>query len=341
MTKINSKITYQMSLNENMLGPSALSLSAIQKVINNVNHYGELSIKKFQSALARHFSNQLTADQFIIANSGVELLDMLSRLFLTQGKEAIMCSPTFLLYKKFTLRESASLVDVPLDNNYQIDVKAVLDAVNENTSVLFICNPNNPTGSFFSKNVMDELLLNLPNHVTVIYDEVYHDFCEQAPFPFAYDYIEHDLQIIGMRSFSKAYGLAGLRLGYGYASKALATKINQSIDRPYLINSLSMAAGLAALEDAEHLANTKAMVREGKQFIYTEFDKLNISYHKSEGNFIFFKTELDHRKVIEFLAINGIAIQTMTAYDAPGYLRVTIGTKQANEAFISALSSLL
>jgi histidinol-phosphate aminotransferase len=330
---------YKMSSNENMLGASPLAMAAISLHLPLINEYSYHDDDKLKDGLADSFAQTVQSDQFITANSGMELLDLIARGFLDPNLEAIVSTPTFGAYKSFSNVQGGKIVDVPLiGDNFDLDVEGILMAVNERTRLVFITNPNNPTGTFIPKVLTDALIYSLPPHVVVVYDEVYHHYVETNDYARAADYIAAGRNVIGLHSFSKAYGLAGIRLGYAFSSKKIAAYLNQ-IRRPFMINTLTMEAGLAALKDTEHIEKTRAVNAAGKQFLYAQFEALGIQYWPSEANFILFRSPCDNDIFIDKMLENGVMIRACEPFGLPNHARVTIGTMEANRAFVAALKA--
>ncbi len=330
---------YKMSSNENMLGASPMALAAIQRVLPTIHEYNYHDDDVLREALADYFGQKCTSDQFITGNSGMELLDLVARGFLDPNLEAIVSTPTFGAYMSFSNVQGGKIVDVPLiGDTFDLDVEGILSAVNERTRLVFITNPNNPTGTFIPKALTDALIYSLPPHVVVVYDEVYHHYVESNDYARAADYIAAGRNVIGLHSFSKAYGLAGIRLGYAFSSKEIASYLNK-IRRPFMINTLTMEAGLAALKDAEHIEKTRALNAAGKQFLYAQFADLGSQYWPSEANFILFRSPCNNAVFIDKMLENGVMIRPCELFGLPNHARVTIGTMAANRAFAAALKA--
>ena len=332
---------YKLSSNENILGPSPMAVEAIRNNLHLLHEYSFQNDERFREALAEHVNDSLLPEQFVTANSGMELLDLICRAFMEPGHECILSSPTFMAYHSFGTVQGAKVIDVPLKTkDFSIDAEAILDAMNENTRILFLTNPNNPTGTYIPKKLTNYLIDQLPSHVVVIYDEVYHDFVEAKDYARAIDYIKKRKNVIGMHSFSKAYGLAGIRLGYAFASKEIAAYL-QRLRRPFMINTLSMEAGIAALKDKSFLSRTKELVAQEKEWLYTQFDLFRIDYGRSEANFILFQSPIYATYLAEELLHRGVMVRTGDVFKAPDCIRVTVGTHDANLAFINALESVM
>ena len=334
------KELHKMSSNENPLGASPKAVEAIFKSMHHVSEYGFQDDHIFTEKLSEFFEGSMSPGQFLPANSGMELLDMICRAFLSPGDSCILSSPTFMAYKNFAELCGADVKDVPLKKkSFLLDVQGIISAIDETTRLIFISNPNNPTGSFISKEEMNELVNYLPDHVVLLCDEAYYQYVEQTGYPHAQEYIEQGKNVIGLHSFSKAYGLAGLRLGYIFSTPKI-TEYLRHLRRPFMVNSLSMEAGMAALDDWKHLAATLKLIHTEKKWLYGELDKLRMNYWKTEANFILIRPETDAEIFTIKLLEAGIMVRTTGVMGAPGCVRVTIGTREMNVAFILAVMNI-
>ncbi len=335
------KKIYKLSSNENLLGSSPKALAAIKTQINNLSEYPDRTDKRLQEALAAFYKNELKVGQFITSNSGSEVLDLIIRAFLGEGLEYITTNPMFKPYQMFSDRMAAKQVDIRLlDPDYALNVEGVLAAINENTRLIFLTSPNNPTGTYIPKATLDAFIDKLPDHVVLILDEVYFNFAEAEDYTTALPYVLADKNIIGLNSFSKTYGLAGLRLGYAYTTPKLAEYI-QRLYKPFQVNTLALEAGIAALADTDFLNKTVALIQKERLYIYEQLDQLGIKYWKSQANFILIKPAIDAKQLVELLQKEGIMVRPVAGFGAPGCVRVTVGTSVANRAFIEALEKVL
>ena len=329
------KKLYKLSSNENLLGPSPLALEAIRDNLHTLHEYRFENDQLLREAAAAH--NGLLPSQVVTANSGMELLDLICRGFVEEGSEVILSSPTFMAYKNFANLSGGSVTDIPLRSpDFSLDVKGIASAVTDKTRLLFISNPNNPTGSLIPRKKMDVLMDILPEHVIIVYDEVYYHYVGSGDYPRAADYINQGRPVIGMHSFSKAYGLGGIRLGYAFSTPEIAGYLSH-LRRPFMINTLSTVAGIAALQDTVHIAATQQLVAKEKLFLYRQMDELGLSYWKSEANFILFKSLGPVAAFVQRMLDQGVMVRSADVMRAKGCIRVTIGTREANEAFIDAL----
>jgi histidinol-phosphate aminotransferase len=316
-------------------------MAAIRENLETLQEYRFENDRLLRDALEATMG--LSSDQFITGNSGMELLDVICRGFLEPGSEVILCSPTFMAYKSFADLSGATVVDVPLcdtGSGYALNPKGILRAVTAETRLLFLSNPNNPTGNLIPAAILDSLLDALPQQVLVVYDEVYHHYVEASDYPRAIDYIRQGRNLVGLHSFSKAYGLAGIRLGYAFAGAEIAEYLRH-LRRPFMINTLTTVAGIAALGDAEHIRRTQALVREERRFLYQHLETVGVHFWRSEANFILFRPTIPVASFVEEMLRHGVMVRSAEPMLAPGCIRVTVGTREANERFVTALKKII
>jgi len=322
---IGRKKIYKLSSNENYLGSSPKALKAIKASVSSLNIYPERTDVYMRQALSKFYGGIMSPDQFITDNSGVALLEMIERAFLSPGNEIII----------------ANVVDVPLKGkNFLLDIPAILKAIKKKTRLLFLCSPNNPTGTHIPKAQLDELLPQLPSHVVTVYDEVYYQYADAEGYTTGLPYVDAGMNVIAVNSFSKAYGLAGMRVGYGYTTEKIAKYISQ-VRIPFHINSLAMEAAKAALTDKAFIKKTVDLVQTEKHYIYKSLDKIGIKYTKTQANFITLKPKMNDKKFEEAMLKEGIMVRPVANFGAPGCIRVTIGDRQANQAYLKALRKVL
>ena len=339
--KTNWDRFYKLSSNENLLGASPLAVEAIRKAVKGVYEYDFYDDYQFQDVLADFYNQELKSGQFITANSGVEVLEIICRGLVSVGSECIISSPTFSPYTNIIELEGGKVIDIPLElPDYSVNIDAILNAVTDQTAMVFVTNPNNPTGTYINKNDFERLLNGLPKDVIVVYDEVYFHFVDAEDFPYAKDYIKEGRNLIGLHTFSKIYGLAGLRVGYGITTPEIGEYLNK-IFRPFRISTLSTIAAYEALKDTEHVKKSQGMVWEGKRWFYQKFDELGIKYWPTQGNFIMFKTDTNSLELAMKMLNEGVMVRPGDNFGAPGCIRLTIGTQEANERFIEVFSSIL
>lgn len=330
---------WKLSSNENILGPSPLAQKAIADSLQNIHEYDFRDDHQLKNAICKSY-DVLQNENIVTANSGIEVLELITRAFLKPGLECIISHPTFVAYESMIENEGAKVINIPLNSkSYTLEIDLILAAVNEKTRLVFVTNPNNPTGTYTNKERIDYLVDNLPEDVIVVYDEVYFHFADAHDFPRAYDYIKENKNVIGVHSFSKAYGLAGIRLGYAFSTPVIAEYL-ENIRRPFIINTMTMLAGIAALKDIEHLEKTKELIRTEKKWLYQEFERLGIKSWPSQANFIFIHSKINLANFIEEMLNQGIMIRPCDKFGAPNGARITIGNREANTALVKAISNV-
>ena len=335
------KKIYKLSSNENILGSSPKAIKAIKKNLTTLNIYPDNTDVRLREALAKFYNNELTADQFITTPSGSEILEIIIRAFLGEGTECIISNPSFMPYKMFSQKQGAKVIDIPLKNpDYTLDVDGIIKAINTKTRMIFLTSPNNPTGTYIPKKDLDKLMHKIPEHVIVVLDEVYFQFADAPDFVRPLHYVKKGKNVIGINSFSKAYGLAGLRLGYAYFTPKIAKYVRQLI-KPFFVNTLALEAGIAALSDKAFLKKTINLVLREKKYLYKELDKTGIKYWKTQGNFILTKPKMNISDFEDAMLRQGVMVRPVAGFGAPGCVRVTIGTRDANKAFIAALKKIM
>lgn len=331
---------YKLSSNENPIGASPKALEAIKNNLDNLHIYPDRTDKRLQKALQHFYNDAIDAEQFIGASSGSEIIDHIARAFVGEGLEVIVSNPAFSPYIMFSSWLGTKVVDVPLlDPDYSLDVKGILNAITDRTRLIFLTSPNNPTGTHISKDELDQLFAELPEHVIVVLDEVYYHFADAEDYTTAMPYVQKGYNVIAVNSFSKTYGLAAMRIGYGYTTRKIADYIHQ-ICKPFLIDTLSLEAGIAALSDQEFIGKTVAVVKEGRDFLYKEMDRLGVHYWKSQGNFILIKPTIPTDEFEDQMLMEGVMVRPVAGFGAPGCVRITVGTMEANLACVEALETI-
>ena len=328
----------KLASNENPLGPSGKAVRAMRRAIREVHLYPEGTCFYLIKRLAEEFS--LPENQVIVGNGSNEIIELLARGFLSEGDQVISSESTFLVYPILTQACGAEYVTVPT-KDYRYDLKAIADAVTEKTKLIFIANPNNPTGTYVNASEVEEFLSRVPKDVIVCFDEAYVDFVEAKDFPHMLFYIKSGRpNVVVLRTFSKAYGLAGLRVGYGLASPEIIGYLHK-IRQPFNVNSLAQAAATAALDDRFFLWRTKRVVSGGRRYLYKRLKRLGLTYLPSQANFILADTGQDADKVFETLLREGIIIRSMKAYGLSTWIRVTVGRRSQNAQFYRILKKYL
>lgn len=335
-----SKI-YKLSSNENAIGASPKAMVAAQKALNSVARYPDRTDNRLRAALANFYQEQsLQAHQFVTANSGVAIIEMIITGFMEAGSECIYSAPGFSAYIGFTKKFGAIPVNVPLiGDDYQLDVAGILNAITDKTRVIFTTSPNNPTGTHIKKKQMDSLINQLPNNILLVYDEVYYQYVDAQDYVRGYHYVNKGKNVIAVNSFSKAYGLAGLRVGYGYSTPEISQYLH-NIRRPFLINAVSMEAAMAALTDEAFIQQVAALNYQEKHYLYKELTAIGVKYAKTQANFLLIHPGIDAFLFEQLMLREGIMVRPAREFGSEG-VRVTIGQREENDAFIKALKKVL
>jgi len=326
----------KMASNENALGPSPKASEAMKKAASNVNLYPDGNSYYLKQKLAQKLG--VGMDEVIVGNGADEIIRIITETFLNPGEEVVIAWPGFVIYCIATDVMAGSLKRIPL-KNYTHDLEAMLNAVTEKTKLIFIANPNNPTGTMVNKTQVESFMKKVPEDVIVVFDEAYCEYADEN-FPQTFRYMKEGRNVIILRTFSKIYGLAGLRVGYGIAKKEIFEEMNR-IRQPFNVNRIAQSAAIAALDDGEHVEKTIAMNEEGKRFLYKEFEAMGLEYVPTAANFILVNIEQDGRKVYEQLLKEGVIVRPVDNYDLPNFLRVTICKGAENKKFIDSLKKVL
>jgi len=330
---------FKLASNENVLGPSPLALEAMQKAASGIWLYPDDTCFSLKNALAEFWD--LTPQHLILGNGSDEIIHFLGLAFLDAhiGDEAIIADPSFVQYKAAAMHADCAFHMVPLTPDYRHDLAAMKAQVNERTKIIFIANPNNPTGTIVSRAEFEKLLVELPSRVLVVLDQAYYEYVESDDSPHGLDYI-NDYNVIVLHTFSKAYALAGLRVGYGIARPELISYLQQ-VRGPFNVNSLAQVAALASLKDGEQVRRAREANGKGKQQMCAAFDEMGLKYSLTEANFVLVNCERDSKQLFGELIKRGVIVRTGDPFGMPTWLRVTVGTAEMNERFISALREIL
>jgi histidinol-phosphate aminotransferase len=327
----------KLASNENLLGPSPKAVAAIRKELSKIYLYPEGPCTVLRRALAEKFA--LPEERVVISNGADNLILMIANAFVDEGDEVVMADPTFSVYTNVTQIMGGKPIKVKL-KDFTHDLDTMLKKVNRKTKLVFICNPNNPTGTTVSLESFNYFLSKLPKRVIVILDEAYGDFVEDAFYPNGLDYIREKRQLIVLRTFSKVYGLAGLRIGYALGREDLVDCLYQVRD-PFPVHRLAQVAAVAALNDEDHAIKSIQLVYEGKRYLYKELDRLGLSYIPSQANFILIDFEKDSEEIFQALLREGVIIRPGKIWGYPTFARVTIGRMDDNRRFIKALKKIM
>jgi len=327
----------KLASNENPLGPSPKALEAIRRFLDRVHLYPDGNGYYLRRKLAE--MHALEMNQIILGAGSTDLIELVGKTFLTAGDEAITSESAFYIYRLAIEEMGARLVMTPM-RNATFDLPAIAHAVTSRTKVIYLGNPNNPTGTMFTAQELDRFLDAVPPRVLIVLDEAYHEYVQRPDYSRSLGYVREGRSILVLRTFSKVHGLAGLRLGYGMGHPELIEALNR-VRSPFNANSVAQAAGLAALDDHGHVARSvENNVREMK-FLTEELTLMGARYTPSVANFLLIDTGRDCEEDFMRLLHDGVIVRPMKLYAFPTSLRVTVGTHEENERFLEALRRVM
>ena len=334
--KYKLKSVIKLASNENALGPSPKAVAALKSAAGDLHRYPDASCRLLKQKLAGRL--KVDPAQISLGNGSDELLVLALRAFVDPGDEVVVAQPTFLIYELQSKASAATVRVVPL-RGLRYDLPAMKAAVSPQTKLVFIANPDNPTGSYVTQKEIERFLIGLPASTIVVLDEAYYEFVAAKDYPKSLSMLE-SYPLLVTRTFSKAYGLAGLRVGYAVAQPEIIAAL-EAVREPFNVNSLAQAAALAALDDKAFLAKTVRTVQQGMRFVTQSLDKLQLPYVPSVTNFLLIDMGPRAADAAQALLEQGVIVREMTAWKLSGYIRVTIGTMEENRRFVRALTRIL
>ncbi len=326
----------KLASNENPLGPSPKALAALQQAIGEVHRYPDGSAYYLRRALAQKL--QISPETLIFGNGSNEIIELAVRTFLRPGEEAVMADQAFVIYRMTVQAAGGRATLVPL-SDFTHDLEAIAEAIGPTTKMVFLANPNNPTGTIFFRAAWEDFLRALPPRVIIVMDEAYAEFVDDPRYPSSLEDHGSGHLLITLRTFSKIYGLAGLRVGYGVAAPELIDLMNR-VRQPFNVSTLAQVAAAAALGDDEHVERTREANRRGAEYLKRECERLGLAWVPSWANFLLVQVG-NGAQMYERLLRRGVIVRPMVFYGFPDHVRVTIGTAPENERFIAALEEVL
>ena len=324
----------KLASNENPFGPSPRALEAAKRALEQGALYPDGGCFALRQKLAATWG--LGADQFVVGNGSNEVLELLGHAFLGPGDEAVMGDPAFVVYKLVTLLFGATVVEVPMVD-YRHDLPGLARAITARTKLVFVSSPNNPTGTANTEAELLAFVRGLPDHVVCVFDEAYADFVEDPPD--LRPLVREGRKVIGLRTFSKIYGLASLRIGFGYGSPELIGLLNR-VRQPFNVNAIAQAAAMAALDDHEFTAKCARENRAGMAQLEAGFRDLGLGFVPSVGNFVLVKVG-DGLAVFDALQRRGVIVRPVKSYGMPEWIRITVGRREQNDRVLAELKSVL
>jgi len=326
----------KLASNENAIGPSPKAVRAIKGALAGINRYPDGGCFYLKRKLSHRL--KVAPKNLIFGCGSDEIIVLALRAFVERGDEVVIARPTFLIYELASRIAGAKIKSVPL-KNFRYDLKAMKKAISAKTKIVFIANPDNPCGTYVNEKEVREFMRGLPRNLIVYFDEAYYELAAKKDFPDSLRYL-NSRNVIIARTFSKAYGLSGLRIGYGISRAQIIDCLNK-VREPFNVNSLAQVGAYSALDDSAHLLRTRKVLREGKAYLYKNLQKLDLSFIESETNFILVKAGPGAGRIYRQLLRRGIIVRSMRAWGMNSFIRVTVGTMEENRKFIKALKELI
>ncbi len=324
----------KLASNENPLGPSPKAVSAIAEHSKRIHLYPDASGFELKDKIAS--KRGLTPQQVVLGNGCDELLMLLGQVFLNQGDEVIMGHPSFPVYRTYTSLAGAVPVEIPVTGEGTLDLDAMAEAINPKTKMLFVCSPNNPTGSIVTREQARRFMGRIPENVLVVADQAYAEYVNDPDYGNFLPFVQEGKNVIVLHTFSKVYGLAGLRVGYGLA-KAEICRLIERVKLTFNQNAFAQPAAVAALDDKEHVEKSLAVNEAGKKFLTQKFSAMGFSVRPTWGNFLLVDTGKDCRALFHSLLRLGVIVRPGTGWGLDTSLRITVGTPEDNATLVRAI----
>jgi len=333
--ELGIKDSIKIASNENPIGPSPKAVEAVKAALPNLHRYPDGNATVLKEKLAKKLG--VTTANLIIGNGSNEILELSLRTYLGSGGSVVFSEHAFVVYQLVTQAAGGRGISVPM-KGFTHNLKKMAKAIRKSTRLVFVANPNNPTGTFNTREEVEALIEAMPEKCILVLDEAYNEYVEDPSYPDSIKYI--DRPVIVARTMSKLHGLAGLRIGYGIANESIIQFMNR-VRQPFNVNSLAQIAATAALDDIEHQERARKVNREGMIYMTEKLKDMDLTWVPSVANFVLINVERRCEEVFQALLRKGVIVRPMAEYKYPKYIRVTIGTKEQNERFIKALGEVL
>ncbi|WP_066397030.1 histidinol-phosphate transaminase [Neobacillus mesonae] len=327
----------RLATNENQLGPSPKAVEAMINAIQQAHFYPDLTCLELRSKLGE--LHGIDPENYVVANGADNIINLVIASYINPGDEVVYCTPTFSEYHKNTLLMGGVPVEVPTTKSHKFNLEAMLGAITEKTKIVIVCNPNNPTGTIVDEEELRAFFKRLPKHVVAVLDEAYGEFINLEKYSTGVEYIKEGFPVITIRTFSKLYGLAGMRVGYAMASQELIQPL-QRVREPFACNRVAHAGALGALEDIDHKNKTLLENKREMEKLVKEFRSFGYDVEASHTNFLFVDMKRKTARIAEALASQGIIIRPAAAWGYPTYARISIGTAEQNNKLVKALQEI-
>jgi len=328
----------KLASNENPLGPSPLAVQAIEAEARKLHLYPDGSSYHLINRLAEFL--KVAPNQIFVGNGSNEIIELIVKTFTTPEDEGLLCSGSFLMYKLALQSHGRRFTEVPMKAGYRYDLEAMADRLGARTRVVFLANPDNPTGTAFGRSEWERFLSKVSPECLVVLDEAYFEYVNWAEYPNGMDYLAEMPNLVVLRTFSKIYGLAGIRLGYGIMQPQLTGYLHRT-RMPFNLSSLAQAAGIAALDDLEHVRTTRETTLRGLKFLEQQLPALGAQVPKSHANFVFADFGRPAQPIYEQLLRRGVITRPLPGYGFPNALRISVGLSSHNERLLATLKQVL
>lgn len=327
----------KLASNENPLGCSQSAKNAVISTLDNPSLYPDGNCTKLRNALSEILHQD--GEKFIFGCGSDELIGIAGKTYISEGDEAITCTPTFSQYKAATVSMGGKIIEVPL-KNHAYDLDGILNKINEKTKIIFISNPNNPTGTIVTKSAQEDFMQNVPSNILVVWDEAYNEYIDDPEFPNTLSLMEKYDNILLLRTFSKMYGLASFRIGYGIASKEIIEYMNR-LRGPFNVSAQAQEAALASITSFDFIKESFDLNEASKQYTYKKCEELELDYIKTYGNFIMIDCKLPSLELFNTLQKQGVIVRPGYYFGMDTYQRVTFGTLEQMQRFFELLEKAL
>lgn len=327
----------KLASNENPLGPSPMAVAALRDACAGVNRYPDGSGHYLRHALAARLGFE--PEQVVLGNGSTELVEILAKAFLADGRGAVVAEQAFIMYSIAVRAMAAPLRSIPQKDHHH-DLPGMAEACDQRTALVYIGNPNNPTGTYVDRAAFDAYFERVPDRVLTIIDEAYFEYVEAPDYPDCLDYLRAGRNVVVLRTFSKIHGLAGLRIGYGLTSPDVLRAL-EAVRSPFNTSAVAQAGALAALGDTEHVERSRRANSAGLKFLQDELARRGIDFVPSVTNFVLVRTPLPAAEIYQRLLSRGVIVRPMAAYGYPDGVRVSLGTEAENRRFLDALDDSL
>ena len=334
--KYKLKQVYKLASNENVFGPSPKVIEYFKKGLFDINYYPDSYCRQLRKKLSLKLG--VTGESIIFGNGTDQIIEMVCDAILEKGKNVVIPDPTFLTYEKSALKNRAEVIKVPLAD-YRQDIKSIAGKINKDTAIVFLTSPHNPTGTILSKEEIEYALENISKNILIVLDEAYVEFMPQEDKIDSIGYLRKHDNLLVMRTFSKIYGIAGLRIGYGIGNKEIISNITKLM-QPFVVNSIAQIAAIISLEDDENINNNIQIIIKEREKFCKKLRNEGIAFVKSYSNFILIKAGSKSLEIVEELLKNGFIVRGGEFLGFPGYIRVSISLPEINEKFTDLFISL-